>query len=147
MTKRRETSKFLSFVLRHEPGAVGLELSKEGWVRVDDLLSALREHGRPLTREELEAIVATNDKQRFAFSADGARIRANQGHSVDVELGYESSMPPVVLYHDTVERFLASIHRDGLQKGEAPSSRNSRSLRTRSCVPHQRTLDAGFENV
>ena len=118
MTKRRETSKFLSFVLRHEPGAVGLELSKEGWVRVDDLLSALREHGRPLTREELEAIVATNDKQRFAFSTDGARVRANQGHSVDVELGYESTMPPAVLYHGTVERFLASIRRDGLQKGE-----------------------------
>lgn len=118
MTDHRRSSKFLSFVLRHEPGAVGLELSKEGWVLVEDLLSALREHGRPLARVELEAIVATNDKQRFAFSADGARIRANQGHSVDVELGYDITAPPAVLYHGTVERFLASIRRNGLQKRE-----------------------------
>src|SRR5437660_1290379 len=96
-----KTSKFLSLVLRHQPDKIGLELDSAGWVSVDALLRACAQHGSPITREELEFIVADNDKQRFAFSEDGARIRASQGHSVAVELQYEPGVPPEILYHGT----------------------------------------------
>ena len=108
-------SKRLSYVLRHQPGSVGLVLDDAGWVGVDALLAALAAHGLTLTRAELEHVVATNDKVRFALSDDGARIRASQGHSVGVELGYLPQPPPAELFHGTTERFLASILREGLR--------------------------------
>ena len=110
-------SKFLSLVLRHRPEAVGLELDEGGWVRVDELLAACRRHNRPITRDQLKEVVATNDKRRFSFSPDGLRIRANQGHSVSVDLGLEPIEPPELLYHGTVDRFLDSIRRAGLVRG------------------------------
>ena len=109
-------SKFLSFVLRHEPGAIGLGLDGAGWAEVDELLACCRAHGRALTRERLEEIVATSPKQRFAFSADGRRIRASQGHSIDVELGYEAAEPPELLFHGTVAAALAAIRVEGLKR-------------------------------
>jgi putative RNA 2'-phosphotransferase len=112
-----KTSKFLSLVLRHEPHKLGLTLDTAGWVSVSVLLDALQQHNRPLTRAQLEHIVVTNNKQRFAFSEDGQRIRANQGHSVEIELGYELAVPPAVLYHGTATRFLDSIRAQGLVKG------------------------------
>lgn len=112
------TSKFLSYVLRHNPAEVGLQLDSSGWVSVEDLLRACRHANRPLSREQLEAIVRSSDKQRFAFSDDGAMIRANQGHSLPVELGLESKVPPTVLYHGTAERFIESIRASGLRKGQ-----------------------------
>jgi putative RNA 2'-phosphotransferase len=110
-------SKFLSRVLRHQPGRVGIELDRAGWVAVADLLAACRAHNFPLTREELEAVVRDNDKKRFAFDEDGTRIRASQGHSVRVELGYAPLAPPPVLYHGTASHLLASIRERGLVKG------------------------------
>ncbi len=112
------TSKFLSLVLRHRPDVVGITLDAEGWVPVEDLLAACAQHGRAISREQLDAAVRTNDKQRFAFSADGTRIRANQGHSVPIDLGLAPVEPPELLYHGTVPRFLESIRRDGLTKGQ-----------------------------
>src|SRR5260221_9788530 len=114
---RIHLSKFLSLVLRHEPGKVGLTLDAAGWVGVAELLDALARHGRVVSRDKLLEIVATSDKKRFALSDDGERIRASQGHSVEVELGYAPATPPDVLYHGTVERFLASIRQGGLVKG------------------------------
>jgi putative RNA 2'-phosphotransferase len=111
------TSKLLSLVLRHEPGRIGVTLDEAGWTDVDALLAAFAAHGHPLTRDELEHIVATSDKQRFALSADRTRIRANQGHSVDVELGLAPVAPPARLYHGTVLPFLTSIRAQGLVKG------------------------------
>jgi putative RNA 2'-phosphotransferase len=111
-------SKLLSLVLRHDPSALGLELDAAGWVRVDALLAALGKHGRPLERADLERLVRENDKQRFAFSADGAFLRANQGHSVSVVLGYATEPPPAKLYHGTAARFLRSIRTYGLRKGK-----------------------------
>jgi putative RNA 2'-phosphotransferase len=111
------TSKFLSLVLRHRPEKIGISLDDEGWVSVAELLRALAAHGFPLTAAELEEVVRTNDKQRFSFSPDGLLIRASQGHSVRVELGYEPAPPPAVLYHGTASRFLPSIRREGLIKG------------------------------
>jgi putative RNA 2'-phosphotransferase len=111
-------SKFLSLVLRHQPARIGIELDDAGWVAVADLLAACRAHDFPITLEELSAVVRENDKQRFAFSEDGTRIRASQGHSVRVELGYEPLAPPPLLYHGTASRLLASIRERGLLKGE-----------------------------
>ena len=92
--KRTRISKFLSLVLRHRPDAVGVELDESGWVDVAILLERCETHGRAISREMLDEVVATSPKQRFAYSPDGRRIRANQGHSVDVELGYDPTEPP-----------------------------------------------------
>lgn len=112
-----KTSKFLSLVLRHEPDKLGLKLDPAGWVAVEDLLAACHTHGIALSRELLTAVVAQNDKQRFSFDENGTHIRANQGHSVEIELGYTPAVPPELLYHGTATRFLASIRQQGLLKG------------------------------
>ncbi|OON70985.1 RNA 2'-phosphotransferase [Hymenobacter sp. CRA2] len=112
----RKLSKFLSLVLRHEPQAIGLTLDGAGWTDVDELLTRLHQHGHAVDRSLLEAVVAGSDKQRFAFSPDGQRIRANQGHSVEVELGYAPQTPPELLYHGTAERNVAAIQAEGLVK-------------------------------
>lgn len=109
-------SKFLSLILRHEPKRVGLELDSAGWIGVSQLLEAVNEHGVSLTLDELRHIVATSDKKRFAFSEDGLRIRASQGHSVEVDLKYPQQTPPELLYHGTATRFLGAIRQHGLQK-------------------------------
>jgi putative RNA 2'-phosphotransferase len=109
-------SKFLSLVLRHKPDEIGIELDEAGWVPVRELLEACEAHGMAFTREELHTVVATSDKQRFAFSEDKKRIRANQGHSVEVELGHAPATPPEVLYHGTPIGAVEAIRREGLKK-------------------------------
>src|SRR4051812_5469115 len=111
-------SKYLSKYLRHAPGELGLTLQPGGWVPVDDLREAAGRHGFPITHDELVECVETNDKQRFSFDITGELVRANQGHSVEVDLQLEEREPPDVLYHGTVERFLDSILGDGLRKGK-----------------------------
>lgn len=112
-------SKLLSLALRHDPAALGLALDHAGWADVDAVLRALSDRGMAVTREELAEIVRTSDKQRFALGEhEGrARIRANQGHSVDVELGLTAREPPERLYHGTVDRFAQSIRASGLRRG------------------------------
>ena len=112
------TSKFLSLILRHEPERVGLKLGDAGWVSVEELLRAVNRQGVALTLDQLKLVVATSDKKRFAFSEDGQRIRASQGHSVEVDLQYLPQTPPEMLFHGTAVRFLDSIRRNGLQKME-----------------------------
>lgn len=109
-------SKFLSYVLRHKPKAVGITLDPGGWVEVDRLLEACAWHGRRFSRSELDELVATSPKRRFALSEDGARIRASQGHSVAVELGYAPATPPPVLFHGTTGARLPSVRDKGLQR-------------------------------
>ena len=109
-------SKFLSYVLRHHPEAVGFALDANGWVLVDDLLAACARADRAIDRQRLLKLVTSSDKQRFALSPDGLRIRGNQGHSVAVELGLDPTSPPALLYHGTVARFLPAITRKGLQR-------------------------------
>lgn len=116
--EEKELSKFLSLVLRHDPGSVELELEPAGWVCVDKLIEASAKHGKIFSIEQLKAVVENNDKKRFAFSADGKMIRANQGHSIEVELGYEPAKPPAFLFHGTASRFLDSIKAQGLTKQE-----------------------------
>jgi putative RNA 2'-phosphotransferase len=112
------TSKFLSLVLRHDPGRIGLTLDPAGWADVDELLAAAAAAGVRLDRSTLERVVRENDKQRFALSPDGARIRANQGHSIPVELGLAPRDPPEHLFHGTALHNLESIRRNGLQAGK-----------------------------
>ncbi len=117
-TPSRNTSKFLSLILRHQPHLVGVTLDDAGWTDVDALLAGLAKHDVHLTREQLFDIVRDSDKQRFALSEDGTRIRANQGHSVQVELELPDSTPPARLYHGTYAEAIASIHATGLSKGK-----------------------------
>ena len=110
------TSKFLSYILRHKPQAIGISPDTHGWVSVQALLDAANAHHHPISRELLDEVLFTNDKKRFAYSPDGRMIRANQGHSIKVDLELEPIEPPVLLYHGTVDRFLNSIKTSGLQK-------------------------------
>ncbi len=110
-------SKFLSLVLRHKPEAIGMQLDPDGWLDINDLIANANRHGNALTLELLHEVVATNDKQRFALSDDGLRIRANQGHSLPhVDLKLSPATPPDQLFHGTVDQFLASIRQQGLLK-------------------------------
>ena len=112
----RRISKFLSLVLRHQPDKIGIQLDAAGWVEVEVLLEALRQSGRKISRDMLEHVVRTNDKQRFTIDESGQRIRATQGHSVEVELGYEPADPPAILIHGTPETVVSAIRESGLQK-------------------------------
>jgi putative RNA 2'-phosphotransferase len=132
------TSKFLSLVLRHQPEKIGISLDSAGWVGVRELLDALARHGSPLGEVELRHVVETSDKKRFAFSEDGLRIRASQGHSVEVDLGYQPAAPPDVLYHGTVARFLPSIRAAGLLKGKRHHVHLSRDVETATKVGGRR---------
>lgn len=115
--KLEKASKFLSYVLRHKPEAIGLELDAKGWVSLPDLIQRAASEIE-LSQALIERVVATSDKQRFALSEDGARIRANQGHSVKVDLELRPETPPAVLYHGTATRFLSSIRKEGLRPGQ-----------------------------
>lgn len=111
-------SKFLSLVLRHKPDAIGLHLNENGWASIDELIYLSNQHGQPFDRLLLDQIVFENDKQRFAYSPDGEWIRANQGHSIDIDLKLEAVKPPDRLFHGTAQRFLPSIRATGLHPGQ-----------------------------
>jgi len=115
--QKMKVSKLLSFALRHNPESIGITMDDNGWVEVDNLLDCLARDGKAITREELEEVVETNDKKRFAFSDDGTKIRASQGHSVKIDLSLDSEMPPVILYHGTAYQSIPSIIEKGLIKG------------------------------
>lgn len=114
----KRISKLLSLVLRHQPQTIDIQLDEAGWVDVDTLLNAMQRHpaGKGVDRKALGQVVEDNDKQRFEFSSDGVRIRARQGHSVDVELGYAPAEPPEILYHGTPDSVVPAIQKSGLQK-------------------------------
>lgn len=113
---QRRASKFLSLILRHDPSAGGVDLDSHGWVSIDALLRGMATAGTSLTRRELERIVEDDAKSRY--SIDGDRIRANQGHSLPVDLGLQPETPPAVLFHGTASRFLQSILEGGLLPGQ-----------------------------
>ena len=141
-------SKFLSLHLRHAPAAIGLTLQEGGWVGVADLLAACAAHRTPITLAELTEMVAGSDKQRFAFDANGTRIRAQQGHSVAVNLQLLPAVPPAVLYHGTAPAALPAIRREGLQKMQrhhvhlSPDAETARRVGARRGQPFILTVDA-----
>ncbi|WP_448641911.1 RNA 2'-phosphotransferase [Geodermatophilus sp. URMC 63] len=143
MTDVVRRSKRLSYVLRHAPGSVGLTLDAAGWADVAALLTALG-----WTREQLDRVVAGNDERRFAFDDTGTRIRASQGHSVAVDLGYAAQAPPAVLFHGTVERVLPAIEAEGLRPGRrhavhlSPDAETARRVGARRGRPVVLRVDA-----
>lgn len=117
--KLTDTSKFLSYVLRHEPHAIGLALDSEGWADIDALIAGAKATGQELDFELIQVVVGSNNKKRFALSDDNRRIRAVQGHSTDsVAIQHVAKEPPTYLYHGTATRFLGSILIEGLRPGQ-----------------------------
>ncbi|MGW0782246.1 RNA 2'-phosphotransferase [Streptomyces sp. NPDC002913] len=149
MDERRtvKVSKYLSKHLRHQPDRLGITLDPHGWVDVDELLRACARNGFPITPEELDHVVAANDKQRFAV--EGGRIRASQGHSVTVDLGLPPAVPPVHLYHGTVARVLDAIRTEGLRPMDrhhvhlSPDRATAVRVGARRGVPVVLSVDAG----
>lgn len=112
----KRISKFLSYILRHRPDEIGLILDDEGWADISELLR--KSQGKiSLTRSLIDSVVKDNDKERFRISDDGSRIRASQGHSLNVNLNLQPQSPPDILYHGTASRFLPSIFKEGLKSG------------------------------
>ncbi len=112
----KRMSKMMSLILRHNPGVINATLDENGWLDVDTLIKGMNAKGQPIDREILDEVVATNNKKRFAFSEDKQRIRANQGHSVKVDVELKEETPPEFLYHGTVQKFIGAIQDGGLKK-------------------------------
>ena len=110
----QETSKFISLILRHKPETIGITLDEHGWANVDDLIEGIsRTH--EMNMDILEEIVRTDNKQRYSFNEDKTLIRANQGHSIPVDVELEQVIPPLYLYHGTGEKYVGSIDKEGLK--------------------------------
>lgn len=152
-----ETSKFLSYILRHEPQAIGIDLDSQGWVDIDELIQAANQSGKIFDRELIQQVADTSEKKRFTISDDGLRIRAAQGHSTEsVQINYPQKIPPEFLYHGTATRFVESIKQQGLIPGQRHQVHLSQSVETalevgkRYGKPHIFTInaksmhDAGF---
>src|SRR5882762_8670412 len=136
--EKNKISRFLSLILRHKPGEIGLQLDEHGWADITELMAKAGRHGKTFSVRDLEEIVVTNDKQRFAFNDDKSRIRASQGHSIDVELQLEVTVPPDILFHGTVERFLPAIREKGLLKMNRHHVHMSRDRMTAERVGERR---------
>ncbi|MEZ5857057.1 MAG: RNA 2'-phosphotransferase [Hyphomicrobiaceae bacterium] len=142
-------SKFLSFVLRHDPGSIGLALDANGWADVGELIERAQGHGQQLDRPTIELVVRTSDKQRFALSGDGQRIRANQGHSIDVDLALEAAAPPAQLFHGTAATNVPSIAASGLHSASrqhvhlSPDAHTAHKVGARHGKPVVLRIDAG----
>ena len=113
MANYRDLSKFISLILRHKPEVIGISLDDHGWANVDELLAGIR-RTRPIDTEMLEEIGRTDEKQRYTFNEDHARIRANQGHSIQVDVELEEKEPPEYLFHGTGRKYVESIDQTGL---------------------------------
>ena len=109
-------SKFMSLLLRHKPDTIGLELDECGWANINELIDLSSSNGKQLDKALIERVVSENDKQRFSISEDGCFVRANQGHSFEVNLNLEVQQPPEILFHGTASRFINSIKEQGLVK-------------------------------
>jgi putative RNA 2'-phosphotransferase len=115
MNRQVELSKFIALILRHKPSVIGLTLDDHGWANVDDLIKGIRSSGKNISFDVLKEIVANDNKQRYSFNEDCTKIRANQGHSINVDVELHEAIPPDVLYHGTSERSLSSIRSEGIK--------------------------------
>lgn len=127
-------SKFLSLVLRHQPDAIGIEMDENGWTDVKPLLDKMCAKGKTIDFKTLEVVVDTNNKKRFSFNENKTKIRANQGHSIDVDLGFTAKHPPEILYHGTASKYLSNIYKEGLQKQKRHHVHLSKDLQTAHSV-------------
>ena len=141
--------RFLSLVLRHDPHAAGITLDEHGWADVNELLAGVNRTGRKIDRVTLERIVRENNKQRYSFNGDGTKIRANQGHSLQVDVELKAAQPPKYLYHGTASRFLPTIQKEGIRKMSRQHVHLSGDFETamavgkRHGIPVVITIDAG----
>jgi putative RNA 2'-phosphotransferase len=135
-TKR--ISKLMSLALRHQPSAIGITLDEEGWVLTQDLIDGINKRNINLNIDMLRTVVEENDKKRFTFNDDESKIRANQGHSVDIDLKLEAVEPPEILYHGTVSKFMKSIREKGLVKGSRQHVHLSKDTETATIVGTRR---------
>ena len=109
------TSKFISLILRHKPETIGIFLDEHGWADVQEMIDGINASGSDhLDMEMLEEIVQTDEKQRYSFNEDHTLIRANQGHSIPVDVELEEKNPPALLYHGTGEKYVSAIDEQGL---------------------------------
>lgn len=131
-----KVSKFLSYILRHNPDDIGLELDEKGWANINDLIHKACKSGKLTTLDPIliQTIVEKSDKKRFAISEDGLYIRANQGHSLKVDLQLEPIEPPELLYHGTATRFLDTILKEGLKSQQRQYVHLSNDIETADTV-------------
>ena len=115
MASINHTSKFISLILRHKPETIGIFLDEHGWADVQEMIDGINASGSDhLDMEMLEEIVQTDEKQRYSFNEDHTLIRANQGHSIPVDVELEEKNPPALLYHGTGEKYVSAIDEQGL---------------------------------
>lgn len=114
---KKRIGKFLSLILRHDPAKINIELDEQGWANVQELINKCKKHRYHFSMEDLIEIVETNDKQRYSFNEKRNKIRANQGHSIDIDLALSPVEPPLYLYHGTATRFIPSIMKEGIVRG------------------------------
>jgi putative RNA 2'-phosphotransferase len=131
-------SKFISLVLRHRPDIISLDMDEQGWCDVNQLIDNMNKDGKTISYEKLNEIVETDNKQRYSFNEDQTKIRANQGHSIQVDLKLKCVVPPQFLYHGTVEKFINSIMHSGLQKKERQFVHLSADFNTAEIVAKRR---------
>ena len=134
----KHISKFLSYVLRHKPDAIDLKLDENGWADLNELLSKMNSEFEGITLTDIQTVVKSNDKQRFTFNDDLTKIRANQVHSINIDLKLESTEPPELLYHGTVEKSLESIKENGIVKGSRQHVHLSKDIETATNVGNRR---------
>lgn len=130
----KHISKLMSLVLRHHPAAIGLQLDENGWANVQELVQKLNANGTQVDLATIITVVETNDKKRFGLNADKTMIRANQGHSIEVDLNLKPSIPSGILYHGTTERFLDAILKEGLTKQQRQHVHLSQQIETAKAV-------------
>jgi len=128
------TSKYLSYILRHNPSDIGLELDQSGWADMSELISKANDKGKALSEELIQVVVETCDKQRFTISSCGQLIRANQGHSIKIDLGLPPKTPPALLYHGTAEKFINAIEKEGLKKRQRHHVHLTENIKTAQSV-------------
>ena len=135
----KQISKFLALILRHKPEVGGLRLDAEGWADVEAVLAAIRQRFGDFDRRQLDELVRTSDKQRYAFDESGGKIRANQGHSIPIDLKLTPVAPPPLLYHGTSERLVGAILEQGLVRGRRHHVHLSPDLETAMRVGARRS--------
>jgi len=143
--KEVATSKFLSLILRHVPESIGIELDENGWADTDLLIQKINDHNHELTLDMLKHIVDTNPKKRFTFDDNFKRIRANQGHSITIELGLSPEVPPEVLYHGTALQYANSIIEQGIKKQNRLHVHLSKDVETAKSVGQRHGKPILFE--
>ncbi len=138
-------SKFLSLVLRHKPGEIGIELDSNGWTDINTLIEKMNSYGKQIDIETLEVILETNNKNRFSFNEDKSLIRANQGHSIEIDLGYTTKIPPMRLFHGTGAKYVDSIYKTGIKKKNRHHVHLSKDVETALSVGQRHGKPVIFE--